>query len=257
MKYRVEQLAAAAGVGVDTIRYYQTKGLLPPPQRVRRVALYTDAHLTLLKRIRQYQSQGLSLAVIKRLLAAAPRAAPRAVLRRSRAAALLAAVAEQSGEHSLTREQLATLSGVPEPLLASIESAGLLEPLLVADQPRYGEADLQMARAGLEILQHGFPLDELLRLAMRHTKEAREVADAAIDLFDRYVRKTGPDGAAASAVTDGFRRLLPALTTLVALQFQRTLLNRALARLREHGDRKGLQATAAALRGGQLEVRWR
>jgi DNA-binding transcriptional MerR regulator len=249
MEYRVEELAAAAGLRVDTIRFYQAKGLLPPPKRVKRVALYSDAHFALLKRIRQYQSQGLSLAVIKRLLGAASR--------RSRADALLAAVAEQSGERSLTRQQLAALSGVPEPLLASIESAGLLEPLMVADEPRYGEADLQMARAGLEILPHGFPLDELLRLAMRHAKGVREVADAAIDLFDRYVRKMGTGSVATETVADAFRRLLPALTTLVALHFQRTLLNRALAQLRQHGDAKILQATTAVLREGQVEVKWR
>ena len=33
MRYRVEQLAAACDVSVDTIRYYQSRGLLPGPER--------------------------------------------------------------------------------------------------------------------------------------------------------------------------------------------------------------------------------
>ena len=248
MKYRVEELATAAGTRVDTIRFYQTKGLLPPPRRVQRTARYTEAHLAVLQRIRRYQSQGFSLAVIKRLLSTRPR---------SRADALLAAVTDQSGERSLTRAQLAALSGVPEPLLSSIEAAGLFEPAMVDNQPRYGEADLQMARAGLEILQHGFPLDELLRLALRHARGVQEVADAGVDLFDRFARKPRTTGDEAAAVTDAFRRLLPAVTTLVALHFQRTLLNRALNRLRQTGDREGLAATAAVLRDAHLEVKWR
>ncbi|HLW16141.1 MAG TPA: MerR family transcriptional regulator, partial [Actinomycetota bacterium] len=43
--YRVEQLAAACDVSVDTIRYYQSKGLLPPPKREGRVAIYDREHL--------------------------------------------------------------------------------------------------------------------------------------------------------------------------------------------------------------------
>jgi hypothetical protein len=104
------------------------------------------------------------------------------------------------------------------------------------------------------VMQQGFPLDELLRLALRHAQGVEQVTDAAIELFDRFVRKAGGD---PEAVADAFRRLLPAVTTLVALHFQRTLLNRALARLRQAGDHAGLEATAAVLRDAHLEVKWR
>lgn len=248
MGYRVEELAAAAGVRVDTIRFYQTKGLLPLPRRVKRVAVYSQSHLALLRRIRRYQSQGLSLAVIKRLLR---NGSP------SPTDALLAAVAQESGERSLTRTQMAAMSGVPEPLLASLEAAGLLDPGSGDRGARYGEADLQMVRAGLDILRQGFPLDDLLRLSVDHARQVGRSADHAIALFDRYIRKTGKSGVAADEVAAVFRRMLPAVTTLVALHFQRTLLSRALRRLREHGDPEAYEATAAALQAGHLEVTWR
>ncbi len=248
MTYRVEELAAAAGVRVDTIRFYQSRRLLPPPRRVQRTAVYSGHHLAIVRRIRRYQSQGLSLAVIKRLLSPSRS--------RSRTEALLSAVAEESGERALTREQLAALSGVPEPLLASLEAARLFEPVEVDGAARYGEADLQLARAGLAILQHGFPLDELLRVAMAHAKHVRQSVDNAVALFDRHVR--GGKGATdADQVAAAFRDLLPAVTTLVAVHFQRTLLNRALERLRQRGDRAGLEAAAAVLKRGRLEVKWR
>ena len=68
MEYRVEDLAAAASVGVDTVRFYQGRGLLPPPRREGRVALYADDHLERLRRIRALQSQGFTLAQIRRVL---------------------------------------------------------------------------------------------------------------------------------------------------------------------------------------------
>ena len=45
MDYRVEELAAKAGLSVDTVRYYQARGLLPPPTRSGRVGWYHQEHL--------------------------------------------------------------------------------------------------------------------------------------------------------------------------------------------------------------------
>jgi DNA-binding transcriptional MerR regulator len=248
MEYNVEELAAATGERVDTIRFYQAKGLLPSPRRVKRSAVYSGEHLERLKTIRNYQSQGFTLTLIKRLLGSD---------RNSKADALLAAVVDQSGDRTFTRSEVARMSGVPEPLLAAVESAGLMRPAAADGEPRYGEADVQMARAGMEILQQGFPLDELLGLAMRHAHGVDEVADTAIELFDRFVRKAGEEGRNGEQVTAAFRRLLPAVTTLVALHFQRTLLNRALGRLRESGEHGGLEAARDVLESRRLEVTWR
>ena len=247
MEYSVEEIAAAAGVRVDTIRFYQTKGLLAPPRRVKRNAVYSDRHLDTLKRIRSYQAQGLTLAVIKRLLASSGR---------SKAEALLKAVADESGEQFLTRAQLAAQSGVPEALLASLEAAGLLVPVGGGER-LYSEADLRIARAGLEILSHGFPLPDLLQLALGHAQHVTEIADAAIDLFDRFVRKADTNEASPARVAEVFHRLLPAVTTLVALHFQRTLLHRALDRLRRLPEGEALEAAMSAVGSGRLEVTWR
>jgi DNA-binding transcriptional MerR regulator len=250
MEYRVEELAAAAGVRIDTIRFYQAKGLLSAPRRVKRAAIYSEEHLATLRRIRRYQSQGLSLTVIKRLLASDST---------SKAEALLGAVADEAGDQALTREQVAALSGVPEPLLVSLEAAGLLRPMTGSGgEARYGDADVQMARSGLEILGQGFPLDELLRLALRHARGVEEVTEAAIDLFDRHVRKQGEIGKADPAkLADSFRSLLPAVTTLVALHFQRTLLQRALSRLSDLPEREAVEAAIASVESRRLEVKWR
>ena len=62
-------LANAAGVGVETVRYYQRRGLLPeparPPGEVRR---YSDEDVRRLKFIRSAQAAGFTLAEIGELL---------------------------------------------------------------------------------------------------------------------------------------------------------------------------------------------
>jgi len=68
MEYRVEQLAAAAQIPVDTLRFYQARGLLPAPRREGRIAVYEDLHLERLTRIRTLQQQGFSLSQIQRVL---------------------------------------------------------------------------------------------------------------------------------------------------------------------------------------------
>ena len=90
-------LAAAAGVGVETVRYYQRRGLLPeparPPGEVRR---YGESDVKRLRFIRAAQAAGFTLAEIKELLAldaADDRARARA-LAQARVAAIDARIAE-------------------------------------------------------------------------------------------------------------------------------------------------------------------
>ena len=165
MNYRVEQLAAAAGVRVDTVRYYQAQGLLPPPRRAGRRVHYGARHLARLKRIRELQRDGLSLAVIKRMLEPG---------KGGGAAALRRAVAEQRGEQRYSRADLAAASGVSEELIAAVESAGLVEPVRVGGKERYGDLDVELARAALAVLREGFPLGELLGIALGHAENVRE-----------------------------------------------------------------------------------
>jgi MerR family mercuric resistance operon transcriptional regulator len=62
-------LAKAAGVGVETVRYYQRRGLLPePPRPPGEVRRYGDSDLKRLKFIRSAQAAGFTLNEIKELI---------------------------------------------------------------------------------------------------------------------------------------------------------------------------------------------
>src|ERR1700760_776939 len=50
-EYRIEDLARLGGTTTRNIRVYRDRGLLPPPLRVGRIALYNDTHLTRLRAV--------------------------------------------------------------------------------------------------------------------------------------------------------------------------------------------------------------
>lgn len=251
MDYRIEELAARSGLRVDTIRYYQGKGLLPPPRREGRIALYGEAHLERLGRIRALLRDGLSLALIRRVLQAERHRAP------DREPLLSALVAEQVGTRTLSRAELAAEAGIPEALITAAQAAGLVEPLRAGDEERFGESDLQMARAALALLSAGIPLDQLTDLAVMQARATQEVAERAIELFDLHIRKGGAADADPSAITAAFRDLLPQATRLVALFFQRTIVGRALARLEGSGESTALREAIAVTESKRLEVAWK
>src|SRR5213080_5432871 len=230
MEYRIEQLARAAGVAVDTIRFYQGKGLLDAPRREGRVTFYGDAHVERLKRIKELQQQGFTLTVIQRFLSGELEPSDEA---------LVAAVTHPTAPQTLTLSELAERSGVAEPLLVSLEQAGLLVPITGGDEPLYPADDLDAIAAGMKLIAAGVPLGPLIELASEYADATERVARKAVDLFDRHVRERiqsegGETEAAERRLLELFNELLEASGLLVRHHFQRTLLRAA----REHIEKK-------------------
>src|SRR4028119_524037 len=64
----IARLAAAGGVGVETIRFYQRKGLLEEPTRESGIRRYGSEDVRRLRFIKQAQTAGFTLHEIKELL---------------------------------------------------------------------------------------------------------------------------------------------------------------------------------------------
>ncbi|MGC8915955.1 MAG: MerR family transcriptional regulator [Thermoanaerobaculum sp.] len=67
--FTLPALAKAAGVSPRTVRFYISRGLLPPPLMRGRGARYGQEHLDRLAEIKKLQQQGLTLAEIARRFA--------------------------------------------------------------------------------------------------------------------------------------------------------------------------------------------
>jgi len=68
-KMTIGQLAEAAEVNVETVRYYHRRGLLPaPPRPIGGIRRYSTAVLTRLRFIKRSQSLGFSLDEVEALL---------------------------------------------------------------------------------------------------------------------------------------------------------------------------------------------
>ena len=71
--FTIDELAARAGITVRTVRFYGTRGLLPPPViGPRRVGHYGQRHVARLALIEELQQQGMTLAAIERHLEQLP-----------------------------------------------------------------------------------------------------------------------------------------------------------------------------------------
>src|ERR1700694_4855354 len=167
MEYRIEQLARSAGVAVDTIRFYQGKGLLDAPRREGRVTWYTETHLGRLRRIKELQLQGFTLTVIQRFLTGELEPSDEA---------LVAAVIRPAAPQTLTLAELAERSGVAEPLLMSLQQAGLLVPVEGGQELLYPADDLDAIAAGMKLIAAGVPLGPLLELGQDYPPSGRRHA---------------------------------------------------------------------------------
>lgn len=264
MQYKVEDLAIACGVKVDTIRFYQGKGLIEPPTRRGRNAVYGPSHLARIRQIRQLLGEGFSLAQIQKVgppdasLPISEMSTPTTSASESSSLALLRALAqERASEGRLRRDELADRAGVPQELVDAAQAAGLLEPSQQNGEEFFSSVDLEMLSSGLSVLGAGLPLKEFLELAAKHDHNIRDISEKGIDLFDDHVRKVATNGDDPEVVAHAFQQVLPQLTKLVALHFQRTLVNRAMERLRAKGEGPALERALAAVEATHLEGEWR
>jgi DNA-binding transcriptional MerR regulator len=230
MRYRVEQLAAECDVTVDTIRYYQSRGLVPPPEREGRVGWYDERHADRIRDVRALRGKGLTLAAIARVLGDGPER-PDADL----AAAVAVAGGTVDPDELLPLEEFATRSGVPASLIQAVEREGIKLGRTVEGEERYTAADIDMVRGALRLLEYGLPLGELLALARETNQAMVRLAGRAVELFDDHVRKpiidtSGSADAAAAQLVEAFDALLPAVTNLVSNHFRRVLLAQAQER---------------------------
>ncbi|MGZ4802915.1 MAG: MerR family transcriptional regulator [Acidimicrobiia bacterium] len=210
---RIDELARRAGLTVDTIRFYQREGLLPPAQRAGRAKVYGQDHLTRLAQIRDLQARRFSLAAIRALL-------------ESERPELVDGIFSGEGSLSYSLPDLVERSGGSAELAQRLRTAGLLRDPAEFGRDTYDATDLDVLRAAVELERIGLPDDVLVALASIYVQGVEAMQVEVLELFrgergrawDPEELRTFQEQTAPSA-----GQLRPVVSRLVEYVHQRTL----------------------------------
>jgi DNA-binding transcriptional MerR regulator len=216
----VDELAAAAGITVRTVRFYATKGLLPPPLLRGRTGLYGPDHLARLTLVRDLQAKGFTLQAIERFLRRVPvDASPEDV---AVFGALLSPWVTDPPA-VLTRAELDATAGRPvdDALLERLATTGAVS---VVDDGRVQTrpADLELALQMLDLDVPHEMLEESHRLIEAATGQLAEELGALLrrHLLRPYLQHELPAEQAA-VLSDQIERLKPLTIQAVMNAMQR------------------------------------
>ncbi|MEU5423115.1 MerR family transcriptional regulator [Streptomyces sp. NPDC001407] len=211
----VDELAARAGVTVRTVRFYSTRGLLPPPEiGPRRVGRYGPGHLARLALIEELQHQGLTLAAIERYLRQLPDGISPHDLAIHRA---LVASWTPDKPQETTRAQLERRAGraLTDEDVDRLTAMGVVEPLAAEDTFR---VDVGLLPLGVRLLDVPIAPETLRAARTALLDHARATARELTRLF--HDEMPGPDVAAMKSLS---AHMQPLVVQALVTAFQRSL----------------------------------
>lgn len=235
----IDQLAAAVGLTVRTVRSYTTRGLLPPPRLRGRTGLYGSEHLARLSILREMLDSGYSLSAAEQVLSTAPTglSAPGLAVFRS-----LLSPSEQETSEVVERQVLGARMNLAadDALVAQLVRLDLVRPL---PDGRLELLSPMLVQAGLQLSALGIGMDRVLDATVELTGYARAMADVCVQLFRQdvwvpFVSAGAPD-AGWPAVRDALDRALPVASQAIVVIFRRALaqaITQAITQARADGQ---------------------
>jgi DNA-binding transcriptional MerR regulator len=181
----IDELAQRTGVASRNIRYYQTRGLLPPPNVKGRTGYYGAQHVERLGLIQELQAEGLNLQAIGWLLGGSGRVESDE-LRRLKRAVLDSWVEEEPVEvPEKTVLRGFRVDSTDDPEVQRAVELGLIAP---SDEPGRWRVLLPgVVAAGNEMVDMGADVGSALDVLERMREHAAAVAQAHVELFDEAV----------------------------------------------------------------------
>lgn len=187
-EYRVAELARAAGTTVRNLRVYQDRGLLPPPRRVGRIGLYSEAHLARLRLIARLLDRGYTFATIGELFDTWSRGHDLADALGLREA--IAAPWSTETPVRMTRADLRRRLGRDAIDPAALQRAIDLR-LLIPQGTAFIVPSPRLLEAGAELAAAGVPMSTVLDLAEALREDMATVAHR---FFELLLTKANPTG---------------------------------------------------------------
>jgi DNA-binding transcriptional MerR regulator len=210
--YTIDQLAGAGGVPTRTVRLYQSVGVLDPPRRKGRIALYSDEHLERLRLIAQLQDRGLRLRAIRDALRQARRRKLSLEDWLGLGERLRAAWSEEAPSRLSEAELREHLGERHAGLIAALTRAGLVHHQGDGLARTYIVPSLGLLDIGLKLHDAGVDIATGAEAAALIRKRMRR---AASDLLAHFLKRTGR-GFARSASAGDVTEALAALRAVDA-----------------------------------------
>lgn len=200
----LEQLTGRVQMSVRTVRFYTTRGLVPPPIRRGRSGYYTEDHIARIELVRELSAHGFNLSAIERYVARIPLdASPQTIaLHRTLLAPWLAEQPETMSRRELHRQAGRAVS---EEELDTLHALGIVTGV---EHGRFEVASAHLP-VGIALLDLGMPLDAALAAQDIFTRHGREVAEELTELFRTRVwpayREGGSSPDQLRAVVERFK----------------------------------------------------
>ena len=225
----VEELSERTGISVRNLRFYTTRGMVPPPTKRGRSAVYGREHVARFELLQELQAHGLTLAAIERFFEGIPADATAEHIALQRATLRPLAGTEQV---LVTRKELDARAG-RKLSPAALESLTRLGGVAPADGGKYAVTEARF-RSSLHLLDLGVPADLVLACEDVYRRHSKAMAEELEVLFRETVwpaYKAGDVGAeqVVAMVSDweqgGVTSLVEAFTEAVT-EARRTLIER-------------------------------
>ncbi|MFF7177222.1 MerR family transcriptional regulator [Streptomyces sp. NPDC008121] len=228
-RYRREEVARAAGVKVRNLRYYQERGLLPPPRREGRIAWYSDEHLTRLRLIDDLLGRGYTVNGIAELLDAWEQGGGIAQLLGFEREMTRDWVQEEPV--TMTLAELREMFGSTATAQDTRRAAALEYVRVEGDTVTFPSR--RLLEATLTLVRRGLPLAEILDAGDFVQTQAAAVADRFVALFRRHVIGAESleriSAGQLDRIAEAAAALRPVAGEVVATEFARAMARRVEA----------------------------
>jgi len=178
----LDELTKRVGMSVRNVRFYTTKGLVPPPIRRGRSGYYSGDHVARLELVRELQAHGFTLSAIEGYMARIPsNATPETIaLHRTLLAPWMADMPETISRKELVRRAGRELS---DDELATLNALGIVYP---TKQGRFQVAVAHLS-VGVALLDLGVPPEAAIAAQDIFTAHGRAIAEELTELFKKEV----------------------------------------------------------------------
>lgn len=174
----VEDLSARTGISVRNLRFYTTRGLVPPPTKRGRTAFYGPEHVARFELLQELQAHGLTLAAIERYFEGIPAEATTQQLALHRATLRPLAAAESV---TVSRDELDQRAGRTLED-ADIEQLQVLGGLTALEDGQYAVKESRL-RSSLHLMEIGVPTSLVLACEEVYRRHSKAMATELEELF--------------------------------------------------------------------------